>query len=187
MCFMTSISCSSSNEQLLEEQARTFRKLLLCFCSLNYNLLFLCRYWSVCSVVKVNIVQTQNREGLCTYYEMLVWLNSETKYVCSFFVFFFFFHWECIIRLMQTIYLIYFIAGFLSSVSQHLKIFLWMNREKKNMFSGHTVKLYSAPLGVLLNFRVTSGVCLSEKVASCSGSTLCLKGDGGDRSRNGNS
>lgn len=55
------------------------------------------------------------------------------------------------------------------------------------MFSGHTVKLYSAPLGILLNFRVTSGVCLSEKVASCSGSTLCLKGDGGDRSRNGNS
>lgn len=55
------------------------------------------------------------------------------------------------------------------------------------MFSVHTVKLYSAPLGILLHFRATSGVCLSEKVASCSGSTLCLKGDGGDRSRNGNS
>lgn len=51
---------SSLNEQLIEDKVKSLvkavNKLLLCFYCLNYNLSYLSQYWSVCFVVKVNIV-----------------------------------------------------------------------------------------------------------------------------------
>lgn len=128
MCCMHEFSISSSSaEQFMEDPAKTGQlpKVLSCVCCLNFNLLFLYRYWSVWSVVKVNIVcgwrvrrRTAVKTELCMLADAYINGRWNLTLVC--------FYWSSSIwptHIYLTSYFMHLNCPFLISVPQCLKTF----------------------------------------------------------------